>query len=118
MSGNYVKTGPFVNASAPGISATFLNNIESVFLRQSGDNENGKYFFEGNAYASGVVAGYWIGFTSRSTPLSVAVDSSLALAGFAAPATTTLDKSGFSVNASATGISNTARFGGNWTVSY
>lgn len=26
----YSKTGPFVNASAPGISATFLNNVENT----------------------------------------------------------------------------------------
>lgn len=30
---NYANTGPFVNNAAPGISATFLNNIES-FLDQ------------------------------------------------------------------------------------
>lgn len=29
---SYTKTGPFVNGSAPGISANFLNNVETVLL--------------------------------------------------------------------------------------
>jgi len=116
--GFYVRTGPFVNASAPGISSTFLNNVESVFLRQSGDTELGRYLFQGGAWGTSAASGYWIGFTSRSTPLSVAVDTSIALAGYAAPTTTQLVASGFNITAVASGISTTARFGGNWTTSY
>jgi hypothetical protein len=118
MSGNFVPTGPFVNNSAPGISASALNNIENVFYRRSGDNENGKYYIVAAAFATSAAFGQWIGLTSRSTPSSVAIDTSIVLAGYGAPITFGLDKSGFDIQASATGVSNTSRYGGVWTVSY
>lgn len=118
MSGNYVKTGPFINNSAPGVSSTFLNNLESVFYRSSGDNENGVYLWSCGAYTTGTNFGGWVGFVSRSTPVSVSVDTSVVLAGFNAPTTTQLGKSGFGITASATGPSNTNRFGGSWTSNY
>ena len=116
--GYYSPTGPFTNAAAPGISASFLNNVESVFYRRSGDTELGKYLFSGGGWANGASSGYWIGFTSRSTPVSVAIDTSIVLAGYAAPTTTQLVQSGFGVTAVASGVSNTARFGGAWTSNY
>jgi hypothetical protein len=118
MSGNYVRTGPFINASAPGISSSFLNSVESVFARQSGDNENGVYLWACAAYATGSNFGGWIGFVSRSTPVSVAIDTSIVLAGYAAPTTTQLGKAGFDTNAVSSGVSTTCRYGGAWTANY
>jgi hypothetical protein len=118
MSGNYSPTGPFINASAPGISASFLNNVESVFYRRSGDNENGVYLWACGSYSTGSNFGGWIGCVSRSTPVSVAIDTSIVLAGYAAPTTTQLGKSGFNINAVASGVSTTCRFGGAWTINY
>jgi hypothetical protein len=115
---NYVRTGPFTNGGVPGIQATFLNAVESVFLRQSGDTEVGKYYFSGGAWGAGAVSGYWIGFVSRTTPLSATVDSSTVLAGYGSLTANNLDKSGFAINANATGTSTTARFGGNWQANY
>jgi len=35
--GGYTSTGPFVNGAAPGISATFLNNVENWINQVEGD---------------------------------------------------------------------------------
>jgi len=109
---------PSAMTSNKTISASFLNNVESVFLRQSGDNENGKYLIEGGAFATGCTNSQWISTVSRTTPLSCSIDTTTALVGYGAPVTANIDKSGVAIQSNSTGISNTARWGGNYTFNY
>ena len=73
MAGNYVRTGPFVNGGAPGIAAAFLNNLEAVLERNSGDTEQGHYFLSGWSNASGdLIQVYIVALSRTSVPISPA----------------------------------------------
>lgn len=118
--GNYVSSGPFVNGGSPGISASFLNNIEQVFQQPSGGTETGKYFFEGNASSSGGVIGTWVVSISRTTvPVSVTIDTAdTSPVGVSSVSVQAAKHSGFFVSGGATGSTNTGRAGGNYTIQF
>ena len=117
---DYVKTGPFTNGGAPGLSATFFNNIENVFKQSSGGTETGTYWFEMATYATNAQVGVYIPTLSRGTTVvSVTIDTSiLGATGLNAPAVIYSGPSGFFVGANGTGASLTPRVGGAWTVQY
>lgn len=116
---NYVKTGPFVNGGAPGISAQFLNNVENVFSQPAGGTEVGSYYLTGNGNQNASI-GYWVGSLSRgSTPVSVTLDASLQGAFNCNGAQTDhLTSNGFHVYTQLTATVNAANVGGNWTIQY
>lgn len=118
---NYTKTGPFVNNSAPGISSTFLNNLENVLAQPSGGTESGSYFLQGNGTVVGAVVSSWITTLSRvSTPVSVSIDTTRVAptTGANTPAAPILYPGGFQVMFTLNSSSNTARCGGNYTVQF
>jgi hypothetical protein len=117
---NYTKTGPFVNASAPGISAAFLNNVENVFKQSSGGTETGTYWFSQGTYTTSAQVGVYIPTLSRGTAVvSVTIDTSILVAtGLNPPSVLFSGPQGFFVGANGTGTSLTARVGGLWTVQY
>lgn len=118
---NYVKTGSFTNGSAPGISASFLNNIENVFEQPSGGTETGKYFLLGGAYTTGANVSQYMQSLSRTTvPVSVSIDTAdqAPTAGANSPTTDNLSANGFHVLFTATGANVASRCGGNFTLQY
>ena len=118
---NYVRTGPFTNGSAPGISASFLNNLENALEQPTGGTETGSYFLAGWSSANGDVISLWMPTLSRtSTPVSVSVDTSIqALANMTGPTTANLNANGFQVYGTANnGAQVNCGVGGNWTVRY
>lgn len=117
---NYVKTGNFTNGGAPGLSASFFNNIERVFVQPSGGTETGTYWVEQGSNSSGWNIGVYIPTLSRGTTVvSVAIDTAiLGATGVGAPSVPYSGSSGFYVMAASTGPSGTTRVGGNWTVQY
>jgi hypothetical protein len=117
---NYVATGPFTNGGAPGLSASFFNAIENVFIQPGGGAETGHYFFEGNANGSGGTIGVWVVSLSRTTaPVSVTIDTAdTSPVGVGSPSVQAAKHSGFFVGAAATGATNTGRAGGNYTINY
>jgi hypothetical protein len=119
--GGYVKTGPFVNNTVPGISASFLNNIESVLARGSGDTETGKYFVFGNGYtATANIQDYIDSLSRTSVPVSVVVDEAdqAHANSMNAVITQQLTANGFVVGSTVSGASVNPRVGGNYTINY
>lgn len=120
---NYVRTGPFSNGIAPGISAAFLNALEAILEQNSGGAESGIYFLAGSVYSSGAVIAQYMQSLSRTTvPVSVSIDESIQVhtAGLnATPSTGQLTNGGFQVfSLSTTGPNPNARAGGTWTIQY
>jgi hypothetical protein len=119
---DYVKTGPFVNSSAPGISAAFLNAVENVFRQSSGGTETGYYFLSGSPYTTGAVVVQWYVTISRNTtPVSMSIDTSLLAptSGMGTPIAAQFYNSGFQIYClTTTGPNTNARCGGLYTVQY
>ena len=112
MSLNQVTTGNTILAAD-------VNQIVNTLQATAGATEIGKYFFQAGTNASGWVIGAWIQTQSRnSTPVSVTFDTSIILAGVTGVGTQSLTTSGFYISGGGTGVSNTSRAGGNWTVQY
>ena len=119
--GNYVRTGPFTNGGAPGISAAFLNAVEAVLERNSGDTESGHYFCSGWSNAAGDLIQAYIPSLSRtSTPVSVSIDQAdKAATNVNAPTTGFLTSGGFQVWTTSTSAQVTnLQVGGNWTIQF
>lgn len=120
--GNYVRTGPFTNGGAPGISASFLNKLEQLFAQVSGATLVGKYWLQSGGYQNLWDCSYYqtLYLSNASTPVSVSIDTAdQAPTGAAnAPATFNLTASGFLIMFTVQGLTNTARAAGNWTVTY
>lgn len=117
---NYVKTGPFVNGSAPGISATFLNNVENVFEAASGGTESGKWWLSGWSNASGDLIQVWLQSLSRtSAPVSVSVSTTTGPTNIAAVSNGQLGSGGFQIysTSSSAQVSN-LQAGGTYTIQY
>lgn len=120
---DYIKTGPFTNGAAPGISAAFLNALENVLEQPSGGSETGKYFIAGNiGVANGIVSQYMPSLSRTSVPVSVVIDEvDVPHTGGmnATPVTAQLSANGFQVYSLSTTVSSTnARAGGNYTLNY
>lgn len=117
---NYVKTGTFVNGSAPGISAAFLNAIERVFVQSSGGTELGGYYLTAWASTSNQSMGAWVPSLSRgATPVSVSIDTTIQSASLCgAPSTDHLNANGFHVYANSSSAASAMNVGGNWTITY
>lgn len=112
MSLNTVTTGNTVLAAD-------INQLVNVLQAPSGATETGKYFAQGGTNASGWVVAVWVQSQSRtSVPVSVTFDTSTALVGLSGASTSQLGSTGFLVGAGGTGVSNTARMGGNYTIQY
>jgi len=113
---------PFSNGAAPGISASFLNNVEQVFKQPSGGAESGHYFLAGPVPSAGAVISAYIPTLSRTTvPVSVSFDTAdmAATGGMGTINTGNLTSGGFQIwCTNGTNGSTNARAGGNWTVSY
>jgi hypothetical protein len=118
---NYVKSGPFVNGSAPGLSASLFNAIEAVFEQPSGGTETGKYWLQGGAYTTGANVSQYMQSLSRTTvPVSVSIDTAdqAPTAAAATPTTDNLTANGFHILFVSTGANVASRTGGNWTLQY
>lgn len=117
--GGYARTGPFVNGSSPGISATFLNNVEAVLARPSGDTETGCYGIDTSSYSSPAHFGEYVSTISRtSVPVSVSVDTSIILFNSGGVSTNHLTANGFGVDGTSNATSLSTQAFGNYTVSY
>ena len=117
--GGYARTGPFVNGSSPGISATFLNNVEAVLARPSGDTETGKYFIDTSAYANATHMACYIPSLSRtSVPVSATVDTSDNLSNCGGVSTSNLTANGLRVGGTAAGPNLGVAAAGNYTINY
>jgi hypothetical protein len=118
--GGYVRVGPFTNGAGPGISKAFLDGVEAVLARPSGDTETGKYYLEfGQSGANYYTSDYISTISRTSVPVSVSINTAtIAPTGLNSPATALLDSNGFEVKASATGNVSDGRVGGAWTVQY
>lgn len=109
-----VSSGQIVNASD-------INQLVNVLQEGSGGTESAKYWVEsGTGNATGWTVGDWVQTKSaNATPVSVIIDTSITNPlSLNAPTTQQLNSSGFFVGASSNSSSNTARFGGLWTVQY
>ena len=119
--GNYVRSGPFVNGTAPGISATFLNNLENVLEQPSGGSELGKYVCAGNwaGSGSGFFSTYIPSLSRTAVPVSVTIDTAdqSPSGGAIAPSTDRLSSSGFHIYSSMTN-GNNGSMAGNWTLNF
>jgi hypothetical protein len=118
--GNYIRTGPFVNGSAPGISAAFLNAIENVLEQPSGGTEAGKYLLAGwgNA-ASDFISQYIPSLSRTSVPVSLALDEAdIAHTFCAAVGNGNLTANGFQSFTTTSGAAINARVGGNYTTTW
>ena len=121
MAGNYVRTGPFVNGGAPGIAAAFLNNLEAVLERNSGDTEQGHYFLSGWSNASGdLLQVYIVALSRTSVPISVSIDQSdKAPTNVATPSTGQLTSGGFQIYTTSTSAQVTnLQVGGLYTIQW
>jgi hypothetical protein len=119
--GGYAKVGPFVNATTPpGVSAVFLNGIESVLARGVGETETGKYVLNAGLYQTGAFVSEYRSTISRtSVPVSVVIDTAdLAPVSINAPSTGFLTANGFQTYSTATGAGLNCRCAGNTTVTY
>ncbi len=117
---DYSRYGPFVNGSAPGISASFLNAIETVFVQPSGGTETGHYRVLGGSYATGAVLGTWITTLSRgATMLSATIDQADGVTTNLNPPTwANVNAGGFVVYATSTGVALNCYCAGNYTCQY
>lgn len=117
---DYIKTGPFVNGGAPGISATFLNNVENVFVQPSGGTETGHYFLAGPAYTTGAFISDYVNSLSRgATPLSASTDlADAGLNNLGATSIGHLTSGGFQIFAQSVGANINCFCGGNYTIQY
>lgn len=102
--GNYAPTGPFTNNAAPGISATFLNNLEAVLSQPSGGVEICGYFLSGWSNASGDLLSCYCSTLSRGrTILSVFVATpTVGPTNVASPTANQLGQSGFQMYTTST----------------
>lgn len=97
------------------------NQLAVILQRPTGQQETGKYYLTGAAYATSAALGAYVGSLSRgSTPAGgVSVDTTdQSPSGCAAPTTDHLTANGFRVSTTATGIGITVVVGGNYTISY
>jgi hypothetical protein len=119
---NYTITGPFTNGGAPGISASFLNNVENALRIPSGGTLSGQYALAGPAYANGaVVATYVDAPSGGTTPVSVTVDTSLLApsGGMSGSMSTNfLSAYGFQIYTLNTTTNVNNRCAGAWTIQY
>lgn len=87
----------------------------------SGGQEKGKYWLEGNSYASGADITYYLSSQSRNaTPVSVSIDTAdrVPTTNLNAPAAANLTASGFHISASTTATSLNEFCGGNYTIQF
>ena len=120
--GNYIRTGPFTNGAAPGISAAFLNALEAVLERNSGDTESGHYFLSGWSNAVGdLIQIYYASLSRTSTPISVSApdQTDKAATNVNAPSTGFLTSGGVQIYTTSTSaqVSN-LQVGGAFTIQY
>lgn len=122
----YTKTGPFSNNSAPGISASFLNAVETCLVslcdisqREATQTEVGRYFLAGWSSGAAQNISWYYPSLSRGTSLvSVSIDQSdQGAVTCNAPTTAHLTSSGFQVYTQSTGSGNPA-VGGQVTLQY
>lgn len=118
--GNYIRTGPFTNGAAPGIQASFLNNIENVLEQPSGGSEVGDYFISYGAYAINAIGGGWNATISRtSVPVSITTDETLnAHTNCNAISSNNLNANGVHVYTGATAINTSCNVAGALTFNY
>lgn len=108
-------------SSGATINAADVNQLVNTLQAGSGATESAKYWTEAGTYDNtGSTLGEWIQTKSAtSTPVSVSADTSItAPISCGSMSTQQLNSSGFFIGCASTGISNTARFGGVWTVQY
>src|ERR1700694_476061 len=124
MPTNYIRTGPWSNGAAPGISASFLNAIEAILEQNSGGVESGTYFLAGSIFSSASVISLYMPSLSRTTvPVSIlALDDSVVshTAGMnATPSSGNATSGGFQIfSLSTTGPNPNGRAGGLWSIQY
>ena len=119
--GGYAKTGPFVNATTPpGISASFLNAVESVLARGVGDTETGKYVLSGwGSTNTDHISHYMSSISRTSVPINVTIDTvDVAPSNINSPTTALLTANGFQVFSTPTGATINASVAGNSTIQY
>lgn len=118
--GGYTRYGPWTDGiTPPGISAAFLNGVESVLARNSGDTETGKYIVDTCSYANTSHLGGYVPTISRtSVPVSVSIDSADALVNTGGLSTNHLTSNGFGMDGTASGPNLSVQVGGNVTVNY
>ena len=119
---NYARTGPFVNASAPGISAAFLNALEAVLERNSGDTEVAHYYLSGWSNASGdLIQIYYPSLSRTSVPVSVSApdQSDQAVTNVNAPTANHITAGGVQIYTTSTSaqVAN-LQVGGQFTITY
>jgi hypothetical protein len=117
---NYVRTGPFVNGTVPGISAAFLNAVEAVLEQPSGGVETGKYFLNSGSSVSGFQFGtYTCSLSRTAVPVSAVVDAAdVGASNCVGGATSSLSANGFMVNTSSNAVNTNCRVAGNYTLSF
>ncbi len=118
--GGYSRTGPFVNLSAPGIDYIFLNKVEAVLSRPSGDTETGKYQLNGNSYVNGgIISEYHSSISRSATPVSVVIDTAdYSPSVCNTPTVDNISSSGFHVKTTSTAINANCNVGGNTTIHF
>ncbi len=118
--GGYSLTGPFVNLSAPGIDYIFLNKVEAVLSRPSGDTETGKYQLNGNSYVSGgIISEYHSSISRSATPTSVTIDTAdYSPSVCSTPVTDNISSNGFHIKTTTTAITANANVGGNTVIHF
>lgn len=118
--GGYTRTGPFTDGVIPpGISAAFLNAVEAVLARPSGDTETGKYGIDTCSYANTSHLGCYTPSISRtSVPVSVSIDSADALVNTGGVSTNHLTANGFATDGTASGPNLSVQCFGNYTINY
>jgi hypothetical protein len=108
--------------SLPAVNGNTIQAADLYQLcRPSGGSETGKYYLQGGGNAAGWVVSNYIPSLSRAaTPVSVSIDTAdqAPAANAGTPAAAQLTASGFQVSFACTAASNTARAGGNYTISY
>lgn len=118
---NYVRTGPFVNGSSPGISANFLNAVEAILQQNSGGQESGRYFVGGfSTAASQTISNYIVTLSRTTVPVSVNFDETDTThsASLSTPTTGHLTSGGFQMYAISNASNGNSIWGGNWNVLY
>ncbi len=103
------------------IAASHVDQLVDVLQRMSGQSEAGKWFLFSGGYQNGwTVSQYMVSHSQGSTPVSVSIDTADQAPTQAAnsPATQNLTSSGFVVDYSVQGLTNTSRAGGNFTINY
>lgn len=120
---SYTKYGPFTDGSSPGISASFLNSLESYLRQNTGATETGKYFLAGSIYTNNALVSDFLRTISQGTTISsVTIDTTdqAPTGGMTAtPSIGGLGNGGFQAYSLATTGPNTnGRCGGSWTAQF